>query len=95
MTYFFISFFVIQVICMIFHIYLLHKLRNANSVLYYDIGMRRVSTKRLKLIRERCENELEIKIVDQLIICLRISKFVSITFLVLILMQCCIWFIQV
>ena len=79
---------------MIFHIYLLNKLCHANSVLHYDIGKRRATTKRLKLIRERCENEFEIKIVDQLIVCSRISKFVAIGFLALIFIQCCIWFIQ-
>lgn len=79
---------------MIFHLYLLNKLRNVNSVLLYDIGARRISLKRMKSIRERCENELEIKIVNQLIICSRISKFVAIGFLALIFIQCYIWFIQ-
>lgn len=94
MNYIFISFVVIQVICMVFHIYWLNKLRNVNSVLLYDIGKWRVTKKRLKLIRDRCENEFEIKIVDQLIVCSQISKFVAIAFFVLIFIQCCIWFIE-
>ncbi len=94
MAFIFISVFLIHALCMISYFYLLNKLRNANSVLNYDIGARRISMKRMKLIRERCENEFEIKIVDQLIRVSSILRFVTIAYLLLIFVQCCIWFIQ-
>ena len=94
MNYIFISFFVIHAICMISHLYLLNKLRNVNSVLYYDIGARRISLKRMKSIREQCENEFEIKIVDQLIVVSKTARFAVIEFLIFAFVQCCIWIIK-
>lgn len=95
MSFLFISVFVIHALCMISYFYLLHKLRNANSVLHYDIVALRISLKRMKLMRERCENEFEIKIVDQLIRVFGILRFVSIAYLLLIFVQWSIWMIQV